>query len=464
MSTLDTIGSFLARALPQAGSLAANILGGNLPGAIGEVMGWLGGATGSSDPAAILAKLQGDPAALAATEQAMLANQARLKELDNQVSLARIQQGVAQAQADLAALQAVNASMQAEGKTEHWVQYAWRPAVGFAFAAAFLAVAVLCCLLAWEAVRGANPAALGMIPLLTGAFVPLFGVPAAILGVAAWHRGVMQVEQARAVPSTQAARAPHRTRRPAHQRRAEAHRQRERPGRRVADRRGDVPVPALAGQDPGLHRRHQRGHLLGLARDQGGVQQPWLKLTGDAAGHSNAVYTPPCAILPPMKFRVPLIVLALVLAAGFAAGGLAFHEVQERPLPAPRLCLRFDCSSFPQVLGLLASLGIHVAPRWMPGFVERNRDCIALDSPRPEAPIDYVFFPRRDIADIFDLEEADQPMLAACLELMGKVAQERGIQQWRLETNGPGHQSIGYLHLHLLADKAAGGVAAQGAH
>lgn len=36
---------------------------------------------------------------------------------------------------ELATIQSVNATMQAEAKSEHWAQWLWRPAIGFTFAA-----------------------------------------------------------------------------------------------------------------------------------------------------------------------------------------------------------------------------------------------------------------------------------------------------------------------------------------
>jgi len=34
--------------------------------------------------------------------------------------------------------EAVNATMQAEAKSEHWMQYSWRPTIGFTFAAVII--------------------------------------------------------------------------------------------------------------------------------------------------------------------------------------------------------------------------------------------------------------------------------------------------------------------------------------
>jgi len=55
-------------------------------------------------------------------------------------------------------------------------------------------VAVFVCVLGYKAVTGSNPQAIGMIPLLVGAFTTLFGVPGAILGISAWGRNKLKIK------------------------------------------------------------------------------------------------------------------------------------------------------------------------------------------------------------------------------------------------------------------------------
>lgn len=95
---------------------------------------------------------------------------------------------------ETAAILAVNATMQSEGKSEHWPQYSWRPYWGFASGTAFFFVCILVCILSWQAVVNKDASALGMIPLIIGAFATLFAIPGGILGIASWKRGQMQVE------------------------------------------------------------------------------------------------------------------------------------------------------------------------------------------------------------------------------------------------------------------------------
>jgi len=146
-----------------------------------------------------------------------------------------------------------------------------------------------------------------------------------------------------------------------------------------------------------------------------------------------------------------LFTILLVFLAGFACGGAAFIDTRPRPLPAPGQCIpNDDCLTDPQVLGLLASAGLHLAPGLMPRIVGRSPHCVGISSPHPEAPVDLVFFPTRDLRDLLDATPADAPMLMECLALMRQVAGERGLDNWKIMTNGPGMQTVAYLHFHLM--------------
>lgn len=91
----------------------------------------------------------------------------------------------------------VNTTMQAETKAEKWPQYSWRPFWGFASGAAFLFVCILVCILTWQAVINKDATSMGNIPLIIGSFSTLFAIPGAILGIASYKRGDMQIAQAK---------------------------------------------------------------------------------------------------------------------------------------------------------------------------------------------------------------------------------------------------------------------------
>lgn len=79
----------------------------------------------------------------------------------------------------------VNATMQAEAKSEHWIQWSWRPFFGFTGAAILINNYILLpYLVQFGAVRIDVPMEVWMTIM-------------AVLGVAAWTRGAVQLEQAK---------------------------------------------------------------------------------------------------------------------------------------------------------------------------------------------------------------------------------------------------------------------------
>lgn len=104
-----------------------------------------------------------------------------------------------QADADVAQLQAVNATMQEELKnssTESWYQKAWRPANGFCVALGSFLGVVTTCWLFYLALLGSHPEAIAAIPQLASSIAMILAVPGAAVGIAAWHRGMLQRESA----------------------------------------------------------------------------------------------------------------------------------------------------------------------------------------------------------------------------------------------------------------------------
>lgn len=143
----------------------------------------------------------------------------------------------------------------------------------------------------------------------------------------------------------------------------------------------------------------------------------------------------------------------LLFAAGFTCGALSFVQTQARPLPVLHQCESVeDCLTDREVLGLITSAGLHLAPGLMPDIVARSKECVGISSPRPAARIDLVFFPTRDIPNLLDVVPGDEKYLMDCIALMRKVADERGMRKWRIISNGPGVQEIAYLHFHLIEE------------
>jgi hypothetical protein len=182
----------------SAVSSAAPMLG-SLLGPVGATVGALAG-TGIKLVASALGVT---PTEDAITTAVATDPQASLKlaqyQMDNKLELQKLQVAVEMANiaAETSQIQAVNATMQVEAKAEKWWTSGWRPYWGFISGTAFLVVCTLVCMMAWQCVVYKDASALANIPLVIGAFATLFSIPGAILGIASWKRGDMQIEQSK---------------------------------------------------------------------------------------------------------------------------------------------------------------------------------------------------------------------------------------------------------------------------
>ena len=73
----------------------------------------------------------------------------------------------------------------------------------------------------------------------------------------------------------------------------------------------------------------------------------------------------------------------------------------------------------------------------------------------PKAPTHVLAIPRRHIPSAADLTDADGPLLAALFAAMRQVADEAGMQGYRIVTNvgAEAGQSVFHLHFHLMAGR-----------
>ena len=98
-------------------------------------------------------------------------------------------------------------------------------------------------------------------------------------------------------------------------------------------------------------------------------------------------------------------------------------------------------------MSLLEHITSH--PDWpAPGVVFRDLN--------PRAPTHVLAVPRRHLASAADLSDGDGDMLAALFGALRRVAEEAGLNGYRIVTNvGPeSGQSVFHLHLHLLGGRS----------
>ncbi len=177
--------------IAQAVGKAAPILGTLLGGPAGTAVGALVASALGTDatPAAVDAALTSNPDALVKLRQVEADRAGRLQELLVQAEQNRLQ-------AELASVQSVNLTMQAEAKADHWPTYSWRPAIGFAVAIDLVLATLLVIGVFIAVCRGAQGAdkAVAALPMVLGTLTALVGLATPILGIASWFRGKMQAD------------------------------------------------------------------------------------------------------------------------------------------------------------------------------------------------------------------------------------------------------------------------------
>lgn len=160
----------VAKAVGAAAPILGTLLGGPAGAAIGAIVA--SGLGVGNTPDEVSQALQINPDAAIKLKQIEATRQVELQTLVVQAESARLA-------AETAAVQAVNATMQAEGKSDHWPTYCWRPFVGFVFGVMFLGVYFVL------------PLAKLPVPVVpTEAWIAIGGV----LGVASWFRGRAQAD------------------------------------------------------------------------------------------------------------------------------------------------------------------------------------------------------------------------------------------------------------------------------
>ena len=147
-------------------SIISDLIGGGLQGI----------ASGAAD---IIKTFKADPNKLVEAEQKIKELENKAKEISNQLVIAIEQEHSKQ-------LETVNATMREESKSEHWLQWSWRPAVGFLF--------ITMCLNIYVVLPYLKSKGLQAVEIPSEVFMAIL----AILGVASWHRGVKKVEEVKA--------------------------------------------------------------------------------------------------------------------------------------------------------------------------------------------------------------------------------------------------------------------------
>jgi hypothetical protein len=150
-----------------------------------------------------------------------------------------------------------------------------------------------------------------------------------------------------------------------------------------------------------------------------------------------------------LRFIRKFIVLILVFVIGAAGGAYLATKVQPRSFLNVKDCQN-NCFRTNELLGLLGSVGMQYTPNLVPGVIIETDKTIAVKHPRPATSIHYVIIPKKDIKNIAQLEPGDEEYLSDAAAVIGELVRRDNITKYRVITNGPGYQSVAYLHFHIM--------------
>jgi len=89
-------------------------------------------------------------------------------------------------------------------------------------------------------------------------------------------------------------------------------------------------------------------------------------------------------------------------------------------------------------------------------IVYEDDDCMAFEDIHPAAPVHLLVIPKREIASVDDVSEADAETVGRLFVAMRKIAAQRGLTNgYRVVANcgRDAGQEVMHLHFHMLAGR-----------
>lgn len=153
------------------------------------------------------------------------------------------------------------------------------------------------------------------------------------------------------------------------------------------------------------------------------------------------------------KFKF-IVAIVFSLAVGFLFGAASIH----RPIPAAPLEL--PPARIPwnpkDAMGLIGSVGIRALAghlETVPLVVLETDKTFAVTVSASKTRAHYVLIPKKDIHDISEISAEDAPYLIDVFLTARQLVEKEDLQDYRIFTNGPGEQLVGYLHFHLVGKR-----------
>ncbi len=149
------------------------------------------------------------------------------------------------------------------------------------------------------------------------------------------------------------------------------------------------------------------------------------------------------------RIKLLLAVIASLLC-GVVLGAYLFSDTRPRPFLLTRNC-EGNCFRPNELVGLLTSVGIQRLPEFVPGVIKETDKTIVIEQPGAHSGLHYLVIPKKDIRNAGDLSDSDRESLIDLFSVMGEIIREKNLTDYQILTNGPGYQTVSYLHFHLVA-------------
>ncbi|MDQ7024614.1 MAG: histidine triad nucleotide-binding protein [Anaerolineae bacterium] len=110
---------------------------------------------------------------------------------------------------------------------------------------------------------------------------------------------------------------------------------------------------------------------------------------------------------------------------------------------------------------LMATIFSKIIAKEIPADIVYEDDLVlAFKDIQPIAPVHILIIPKKEIATVNDVIEADEVMLGRLFIVAAKIAKEQGVDEsgYRLmvNVNHDGGQEVFHIHMHLLGGRRLG--------
>ena len=161
------------------------------------------------------------------------------------------------------------------------------------------------------------------------------------------------------------------------------------------------------------------------------------------------------APVSPRPYSSTAFVVGILVAyiVGLWVGAALFSQVEARSFLRLHRCEDKTCLRPNELVGLAAAVGIQRLGQRLPFVVTETDKSIAFLHPFPEDEYHFIVVPKRDIQNIGVLTPEEEPYLVDAYALIQDLVRSQKLSKYRVITNGPGYQKVGYLHFHVMGER-----------